>query len=111
MKRLRYQHLGQYDHAYGVEISPEGRYTVDGGTYVTRGPRRGVLSAAQQERLAALLQTFTTSETYAVPAEAEGFTSEVVLGDDDAAVTLRWWGPVPEDAPTLRTLVDFLESL
>lgn len=105
MERLRLRQLGQYDAAFEAEVSPDGSFCVEGGSYVSRGVRTGTLARPERQRLAALAGAVEPDAPHPVPEGAEGFTSELCLG----ARAVRWWGPPPTEP--LRALVRALAAL
>ncbi|NBC16361.1 MAG: hypothetical protein GVY18_03490 [Bacteroidetes bacterium] len=111
MLPVRYQSLGQYDHAVDVTIDVEGRYDVSGGTYVSRGRGTGRLSAQQRAGLDAALRALDPDHTRPIPEAAEGFVRELVIGTTPEPTVVRWWGPVSDDDPTLARIVRMLDAL
>lgn len=100
---LSLRQLGQYDAAFEATVEPDGAWRTDGGSYVTRSAQ-GVLSRRAHRELATLAQAIDLGVHHPQP-DAEGFTSELAIGDR----VLAWWGPPPTDA--LRTLVNAFARL
>ena len=101
---VRYRTLGQDDADFEATVAPDGALTVEGGSYVTRGVRRGRLSRGDRRELQALLAAVRAPADHAVPDLAEGFSAELWLGDD----RVRWWGLPPTEP--LAALVRFLAT-
>ncbi|MEM1057153.1 MAG: hypothetical protein AAGI52_16665 [Bacteroidota bacterium] len=104
-RSLHLRQSGEYDATFEARLAPDGAYRVEGGSYVTRGVREGVLTRAEAARLAALVDAADLSAEHPIPDGAPGFTSELTVGER----RLRWWGPPPTDA--LRALTGALAAL
>ncbi|MEM6327805.1 MAG: hypothetical protein AAF791_11865 [Bacteroidota bacterium] len=102
---LHLRQLGQYDAAFEAEVSPDGRFRVEGGSYVTRGVREGRLSLADLARLGALAEAVHREPEADIPDGADGFGSTLEIGGR----TVRWWGPPPTEAH--RALMGALAAL
>ena len=102
--RIQYRAIGQYDAAFEATVEADGAFAIEGGSYVTRGVRRGRLSRGDRRELQALLAAVRAPADHAVPDLAEGFSAELWLGDD----RVRWWGLPPTEP--LAALVRFLAT-
>jgi len=110
MPTVTYRTAGQYDYAAEASVAHDGTYEVRGGTYVTRPARAGRLADAQRQRLAAAVAALSPA-THPAPAGAEGFFSEVVVGEGPGAVRVAWWGPEPPADPALAEALAVLRAV
>ena len=103
---LVYRQTGAYDADFEVRVGADGAYTVEGGSYVTRGRRAGRLGCRDLARLwvqAAAVE----ARDWGAPEGADGFANTLRLGRRE----VRWWGPAADVDPALAAIVCALSVL
>lgn len=98
---VHYHQSGSYDADFEARVSPDGIWTVEGGTYVTRGRTSRQLTRAERRDLARLVAATEGVRAGASPA---GGAFATTLRVD--ARTWHWEGPTAE--PALTDLVRWL---
>ncbi len=98
---VHYRQSGSYDADFEAAVSPDGIWTAEGGTYVTRGRTSRRLTRAERIDLARLV---AATEGLRVSTRPAGGALATTLSVDDR--TWRWTGLAAE--PALAELVRWL---
>ncbi|MEM1118113.1 MAG: hypothetical protein AAF845_20490 [Bacteroidota bacterium] len=106
MTPIRYRTTGGYDADFEVAIAADGTYTVEGGSYVTRGRRTGTLPEADQTEIDRL-GTAVEARDWGAPEGSEGFVHHLEVGEK----RVLWWGPAADVDARLGALVAALGRL
>ena len=108
---IKYQVVGEEDYALRIDIRETGEFVVDSGTYTSQKPRRGRLTAAQEEGLRAALRALGIPREHPLPPGATAFEARLTVGaEGEAAIYTFWEGALEEDAE-LNRVVRLLEVL
>ena len=112
MQPIKYQVVGEEDYAFVIAIDGSGEYSVSGGTYTSDRPRKGKLSAAQEEALVAAIHDLGIPEEHPMPeGAADAFEARLVIGEGSDAVVYPFWEGAMEQDSKLQRLVRLLELL
>jgi hypothetical protein len=108
---ISYQVVGEEDYAFQLAIDGNGDYQVTGGTYTSEPPRRGKLSTAQEEALAAAVKALGVPREHPMPEGGAAFEACLTVGEGGQAMVYSFWEGALEEDTKLRTLVRLLETL
>ncbi|WP_295542243.1 hypothetical protein [uncultured Thiohalocapsa sp.] len=111
LPRIRYHVVGQDDYMLNIEVTEDGRFTIDAGDYTSHKPTAGTLERAQAEALAALSAQLGPPRAHPAPAGASGFVAELTIGDGPTVHHYRFWEGALDAEPDIRNLVRALEVL
>ena len=112
MQPIKYQVVGEEDYAFVIAIDGSGEYSVSSGTYTSDRPRKGRLSAAQEEALVAAIHDLGIPEEHPTPeGAADAFEARLVIGEGSEAVVYPFWEGAMEQDSKLQRLVRLLELL
>ncbi len=100
---VRLTQSGAYDAAFEAFVAPDGTWTAEGGTYVTRGRTSRRLSDRERAALARLVAAADGADSPGV-SDGAAFETDLVVGQR----TWRWAGPPP--AGPLAALTAWLAS-
>ena len=110
MKTVKFQVVGEEDYAFGVDIDPSGEFVITSGTYQSEIPRKGKLTAEQQEKLLAAIQDLGIPQEHPLPKGARGFEATLTIGEENEKVVYPFWEGALEEDEKLRNLVRLLET-
>jgi hypothetical protein len=111
MHPIRYEVVGEEDYSFEVKISSTGDYEVNSGTYTSQPPRKGKLTAAQEESLVAAIKALGIPHEHPVPQGGSAFEAHLTIGEDGNVVTYSFWEGALEQDARLNRLVRLLEML
>ena len=111
MVPIDYQVVGEEEYALKIHIGNDGGYSVESGTYETKPPRSGRLSAEQEQQLLDAIKQLGIPREHPVPEGSAAFEARLTVGETGSeAVYAFWEGALEEDAE-LNTLIRLLEKL
>lgn len=108
---VHYRFVGQYDLLFEVTLEANGEYVIHRGSYASAAPARGRLSRRQRAAMADALQRINSWVLAPMPRDADGFVSELRVGNGAVRRELAWWGARPPAGSDLLALVDVLRGL
>lgn len=108
---IRYQVVGEEDYAVVIEIAQTGEFSIEGGTYTTDKPRKGLMTGEQEEGIRQAVQALGLPTEHPPPEGSAAFIATLTLGTGGDAVTYRFWEGALEQDAELKNLVRQLELL
>jgi hypothetical protein len=108
---IEYQVVGEEEYALRIQVTDDGHYTVESGTYTTYEPRTGAVPDDIGSALARAVEQLGTPSPHPMPEGATAFRASLSIGLPGDQVRHEFWEGELETNTDLNRLVRLLERL